>query len=312
MTLLLAGGVTVGRREDRDRPVLPGPRSARGDRGSCGAVRLRRAPRPTRRGGSSPEGDGGARTSRRSRRLVVPTPTVEPTVEPAVETPPETSPEPSPTEPPGATPPPAPAWSFGLTSSTDSVESCACPADAELVGSQVELREDGFTFSQAIRGGVRDAAGDLTWPFSLQQWGEIAGTEGSLGFKLTISSLAGDFLYSGTSVLAESTISDDGAIEYRFEGTFDLTHPKDPVPGCRRGGSSARRSGSGPTGRSTAARSRSTTSQPDPSPEQPFRSPRRFLSYGSAKGAPDSGLKGGMTPRREEAEAGAGKGGEWC
>ena len=32
-------------------------------------------------------------------------------------------------------------------------------------------------------------------------------------------------------MLAEATASDNGAIEYRFEGTFDLTHPKDPVAG---------------------------------------------------------------------------------
>ena len=95
----------------------------------------------------------------------------------------------------------------------------------------MEPREDGFTFSQAFTGGVRDAAGDMAWPFSLQQWGEVDGPDGSLGFRLTLSSIAGDFLYSGAATLAEATVSDDGAIEYRFEGTFDLTHPQDPVAG---------------------------------------------------------------------------------
>ena len=126
MTLLVAGGVTVGAAKIVTDRLVPGPRSARGGRGSRGAVRLGRAPRATRREGSSPEARRGARTSRRSRHWSSrPRPSSRrssrpwrPLPRPARSPHRRSLPEP--------TPPPAPAWSFELTSSTDSVESCAC------------------------------------------------------------------------------------------------------------------------------------------------------------------------------------------
>jgi hypothetical protein len=163
----------------------------------------------------------------------VPEPSTEPSPQveqPPVEEPPaDPSPEPSPTEPPP--PPPAPPWSFAFTTSTASVESCACSSGGALVGSQVQPTAGGFTFSETVRGGALDAAGDTTWPFSLQQWGEVNSAGGALDFRATLTTGGGRYLYAGSASLAEVTELQGGGTQYRFEGTFDLLNGGQPVAG---------------------------------------------------------------------------------
>ncbi len=187
-------------RQDRERPSRAGSRSPRRGRRLAAAPSVadeRVAPAGRRR--SSPEGDRAATTrSRRSRRSSSPSPSPEPS-SPNRPWRPRPSRARSRHRPslPEPTPAPAPAWSFDFTSSTTSVEILLCSPDAELIGSKVDEREDGFDFSQTIRGGARDAAGDLTWPFSLQQWGQVDADDGQLEFRLTLSSGAGNYLYGG-------------------------------------------------------------------------------------------------------------------
>ena len=154
--------------------------------------------------------------------------------QPATEQPPtdpSPGPDPSPSPSPEPTPPPAPAFSFEATSSTTSVETCDCPGDGKLAVSQVNASDDGISFSQTIRGGVLDAAGDPTWPFSLLQWGEVGGGQGHIEFRLTLSSAGGDYLYAGNGTLAEATQTDAGGSIYRFEGTFQLLNGSQAVAG---------------------------------------------------------------------------------
>ena len=231
MTLLLAGGVTVGAAKIvNDRAEPEAPVRAEVSAPVVPSVADERVAPPV-------DDEPRLKTSAGEGKIEAeppiiapsPSPVVEP--EPAVEPPPETGPEPSPTEPPEPTLGPAPAWSFAFTSSSKSVESCSCSPDAELIASKVDHGENGFDFSQGIRGGARDAAGDLTWPFSLQQWGQVRADGGQLAFRFTLSSGAGNHLYGGSAALAEAVELDDGAVAYRFEGTFDLRNAPQPVAG---------------------------------------------------------------------------------
>jgi len=164
---------------------------------------------------------------------VVPSP--EPTEAPAPSPtePPVTTPTPEPTPEPSPEPtlPPAPAWSYEFVSSTESVETCECDEGSRAT-SQVERLEDGgFRFSQVVKGGARDSAGDLTWPFSLQQWGEVGPTGSLLEYRFSLKSAGGAHLYGGLATLAETAENEDGSTTYRFEGTFNLMNPQSPVAG---------------------------------------------------------------------------------
>ena len=99
------------------------------------------------------------------------------------------------------------------------------------MGSQTTGAEDGLAFSMSAKGGIRDAQGDVTWPFSLQQWGEVHGSDGHVEFRLTLISAAGTYLYAGTGALAEVTQADGEGTAYRFEGTFDLVDQDQPAAG---------------------------------------------------------------------------------
>jgi RNA polymerase sigma-70 factor, ECF subfamily len=235
MTLLLAGGVSVGAAKivhDRAEPESVTQAVAQ-------VASVAQAP-PVSRDRRDPPAEDRLQAARDTTDIKAeppivvepepsPEPETSPAPEPVTEPPPEPSPEPSPTPPP---PPPVPDWSFDVTSSTTSVESCSCSADGELVASQDDgAPDDLFTFSQAIRGGARDAVGDLTWPFALQQWGEIRPSGGRLEYRLMLSSGSGKYLYGGTAALAEVTEIPDGGTVYRFEGTFDLTKASQPVAG---------------------------------------------------------------------------------
>ena len=146
---------------------------------------------------------------------------------------PEPTPEPSPSESPlPPAPPPAPAWSYDFVTSTESVESCACDGSSTASSSRIErLAEGAFGFSQVIQGGARDASGDQTWPFSLQQWGEVGPSAGRVDYRFRLTSAAGVFLYYGSGSLAETTQNEDGSTMYRFEGTYDLLSSQAVAPG---------------------------------------------------------------------------------
>ncbi|MGH9026400.1 MAG: hypothetical protein ACRDWD_09855, partial [Acidimicrobiia bacterium] len=120
---------------------------------------------------------------------------------------------------------PPPAWSYDFLSSTESVEACACDGTSTMSSQVKQLAEGGFTFSQVIRGAARDSAGDLTWPISLQQWGEIGPDGGVLEYRFRLSSIQGPHLYWGRAVLAETITHENGSTVYRFEGTFGPSNP---------------------------------------------------------------------------------------
>jgi RNA polymerase sigma-70 factor (ECF subfamily) len=237
MTLLLAGGVTVGaativkhRERDADRAAAPPPAAVASPSPELPVIpvpAIEREPRPEPTKDATEEAEPD------------PSPT-DPVVVPPVEDPssspttdPTGSPSPDPTSPSPGPPviPPAPAWTFDLGATTQSVEACDCPATT-LSSSQIRPADDGgFAFSTIIAGGALDGDGDPTWPFYLVQEGSIGPDGGSVEYRLNLTSAAGDFLYHGAAALAETTVADDGSTLYRFEGTFDLLNPTTPYAG---------------------------------------------------------------------------------
>jgi RNA polymerase sigma-70 factor, ECF subfamily len=232
VTLLLAGGVTVGAAKIVSHSANEEP---------LARAEVTAAPESVVADDRiTPPVDENPRAEAASGRheIKAEPPVVLPDPSPEAETPPEAvvgepSPAPStdPSPSPEPTPPPAPAWSFEFRSSTTSVESCACTADVKPFESQLEATDTGFTFSQTLRGGALDAEGDVTWPFALLQWGDVDGSTGSLDFRFTLDSGSGRYLYAGTASLAKSSQDAQGGVIYRFEGTFDLTDGGDLVAG---------------------------------------------------------------------------------
>ena len=235
MTLLVAGSVTVGAatikdRIDRDRTERAAAPAVVETQEPASAPSLAPAPEP------APEApkkkDNAPRT--KPKPTEVPEAVVPPVVDPALDPSPGPSTDPSggPSPSPIPTIPPAPEWNYDFVTSTQSVEVCDCDGSSTTSTKWIQRLGDGeFSFSQAIRGGARDADGDLTWPFLLQQWGQVGLEGGSVDYRLTITSSAGLFLYYGSAVLAERVVNPDGSTTYRFEGTFGLLDPDVPAPG---------------------------------------------------------------------------------
>ena len=180
----------------------------------------------------------------RPRPIASPSPSEVPVEETPSDVPSDATESPAPTESPTADPspsespvppviPPAPAWTYAFGSSTGSVESCACDATTTATPAQLVPGDDGTsTFSQGVSGGAFDAEGDVTWPFSLQQWGTIRRDgSGVVEYRFRLTSAAGTFLYYGSGTLAETMAGDEGSTSYRFEGTFELMAPQVAAPG---------------------------------------------------------------------------------
>jgi RNA polymerase sigma-70 factor (ECF subfamily) len=236
MTLLVAGSVTVGAatikgRIDRVRteraaaPAVVAPSEA------PAAPSLAPSPEPA---AELPEKKAGAPNRNRPKPAESPEVVVPPVVDPSEDPSPSPSTDPSGGPSPSPTPtiPPAPAWTYELTASTQSVELCECDGSSTASTKRIQGVGDGaFSFNQAIRGGARDSGGDLTWPFVLQQWGIVGPDGGSVEYRLTLTSSAGLFLYYGSAILVERVENADGSTTYRFEGTFGLLDAGAPAPG---------------------------------------------------------------------------------
>jgi RNA polymerase sigma factor (sigma-70 family) len=193
MTLLLAGGVTVGAVEVvTDRTDQPA------DQVSVAAP----APAVTKHPVESPRRDAPAVFDDRLSglagiedeppigRVPSPSPTVEPSAEQVVDPEPDPSatPEPSPTPEP---PPPAPAWDMTVSSDVVTEATCDCGA-AQLIAWFAAIE---------VRASEQEGLGSMDVRFTL-------GTE------------AGTFRYTGLAFLSEWTARDDGSVSYRFAGSY--------------------------------------------------------------------------------------------
>jgi hypothetical protein len=141
----------------------------------------------------------------------------------------EPEPSPSPTAPPI---PPAPTWTFSFGVGWRSVEACGCDPTPRLVSSSVEgTIQDGFTFSQVVEGAIYDADAGPTWPFHLELAGDAGPAGGHLEHRFVLWSLAGAYSYAGEASLDSVAVGGDGAVTYRFVGSYALEEGQEPVAG---------------------------------------------------------------------------------
>jgi hypothetical protein len=243
LTLLVAGGVTVGAatmtrdRGERAKEVVAAPAApvvAPQEQEPAGQEQVVLADDAIEKGS---KGDRAASVTQAGEEAATEDPVAVPTDTPTSEptTPPSGEPttDPSPPDEPSAPPVgPAPGWSFTFTSSNPSIEDCACDPTPQLVSSSL-TGEPGadITFAQTVEGAVADAEGDPTWPFHLELSGSAGPSDGTLEAAFTLYSIAGQYLYDGTAVLAEAVEGEDGSVTYRFYGTYQLTGGADPVTG---------------------------------------------------------------------------------
>jgi RNA polymerase sigma-70 factor (ECF subfamily) len=241
MTLLVAGGVTVGAatvaRNHRNEPpgttieraaasVVPTPAPApdgstredgrtadvavKPDRGSHGAVHVEEPPVSEATPTTEPSP---------SAEPTEPTTGVDPSMTPTASPGPTTEPtiEPTPTF------GPAPDWSFTMSSSSRSVERCSCATAPTLVASDSPSATSGAgTFMQVVAGAALDGAGEPTWGFYLNEWGTIDADGGVINFEFSLDSIAGEFRYGGTGTLSAIDVGNEGAsTTYRFSGAFE-------------------------------------------------------------------------------------------
>lgn len=223
VTLLLAGGVTVGaakvvrsghEAEPKDVAaavaVVPAQKSV--------AERLNEVPprkdRQTdaRHAGTTPvEEEPAVEPS-----PVEPSPEPEPSPSPEAETPPEETPPP---------PPPAPAWAMAFQSDVSTDETCEC-SDSRLIQAKVQRTPGGnVSFFQVAWGTMTDAEGDPAWALASAARATVINGTGSMDLNFSLQTAEGVFHYTGSAVLVETQLSADGATSYRFSGSFRIDEP---------------------------------------------------------------------------------------
>jgi RNA polymerase sigma-70 factor (ECF subfamily) len=228
MTLLVAGGVTVG------AATIVRERGDRIDRAEAPAVAPPAPAPPVDRAEESvprqePVVSRKERVDRVKPVVVEPNPTVVPTPSPTV--PPSVSPTPTPTPTPTPAPtpppiPPAPAWSFTFDPSVD-----LGTGSFEQISSGVSGRAgQELVFSQVAAAPRYDADGNQIGRVYLEYWGGAKGPTGSVDLWLFIDTPAGRYRFDGRGDLAAAAALAEGGFTYVFSGSYSLAE-QPPPPG---------------------------------------------------------------------------------
>jgi RNA polymerase sigma factor (sigma-70 family) len=243
MTILLAGGVTVGAVNVVNRS---GGKVA--DRAKADAVAVSDALIPTipDDGADEPIFDRNLLPQHQIRAeppVVIepsPTPAPEPSPSPdagpAVEPAPEPSPSPDPSPSPSPTPPPAPAWDMMFSSNVSSEETCGCPTARSIRTKATGTPGEDVSWYQLAWGPVLDADGDVAWSVAIEHRATVRGDAGTMDVRFTIRTQEGSFLYEGIADLTGANRNDDDGYSYRFVGRFNAkTAIPEEVVAPRRG-----------------------------------------------------------------------------
>jgi hypothetical protein len=214
MTLLLAGGVTVGAakivrggKEDGTRAVPEAVVST---------------PDPSRVRATSPPVDDPAfergRTGDAGDIRAEPPVVVEPEPSPVVEPSPAVEPSPSPVvspspEPTVTPPPPAPDWTMRFAS-----DLLGEPSSLSLVSSRIPGKA--LRFSETVTGSL-DGPKDTVTGIYLEYWG--SGKAGNAEVWLFLDTPAGRYEYRAIASLASVTPAQDGSVVYVFTGWYEQT-----------------------------------------------------------------------------------------
>jgi RNA polymerase sigma-70 factor, ECF subfamily len=231
VTLLLAGGVTVGAvTATRDR----GPEHAPEVRIAAAAPTTDETDRellPVRDDVAGPvvadeaieKPDRGHHETPVVADPAPPTETEAPTPEPTEQPPATESPSPS-SEEPSPSPPvaPVPAWTFGFATQTTSTERCVC-ADTHLVAGRVDGTLPDVTFTESIEGAALDATGAAAWTLSLDATGHATASDGEISVSFLLGGGGKMTAYSGTASLMSAEVATPGPAVYRFSGSYAPT-----------------------------------------------------------------------------------------
>ena len=221
MTLLVAGGVTVG---------------------AAKIVQDRSGPEPAQVAQAAAvvaEASGGeaapveevvqpAEDPRSERDVVEVAPVVEPSPSPdpelvvdpsPVPSPTEAPPpDPSPTEEPPPPPPPAPPWSASFGSSVP-----IGAAQLDLISSHVAGSAGGtVVFSQTVAGPLSDEEGNTVGRLYIEYFGAAEGPDGSVTFWIFLDTEAGRYRYEASGSLTAIVLGEVGDSSYLFSGAYRL------------------------------------------------------------------------------------------
>jgi hypothetical protein len=215
MTLLLAGGVTVG--------AAKIVRGGKEDGARAVPEAVVSTPDPSRVRATSPPVDPPAfergRTGDASEIRAEPPVVVEPEPSPVVEPSPAIEPSPSPVvspspEPPTVTPPPpAPEWTMRFASDLLGEPSSLSLASSKSPGKALR-------FSQTVTGSL-DGPKDTVTGIYLEYWG--SGKAGNAEVWLFLDTPAGRYEYRAIASLASVTPAQDGSVVYVFTGWYEQT-----------------------------------------------------------------------------------------
>ena len=238
VTLLLAGGVTVG----AARIVTSGGENDAVARASVTTAAP--APDVTTDRVQPPIDDPRLNATVREDEIKAEPPILIEPPSPTVAPSPEPEPSPSPTEEPPVDettpppPPPAPAWTGSLTVDWPSEDLCKCAAGMTLISSNTlgavgpdsELGVD-----QSFGGAATDGEGDEAWALEGHLLASLAATEGevSLSFTLARERIVSTYIVSASFVALPDAL-DDGpnTTTYRFVGEYSLAGASagSPIP----------------------------------------------------------------------------------
>ena len=233
MTLLVAGGVTVGAAkivQDRNRPEPVVVAAAAAE--APDTVTHQPSPQPA----PPPQEPRPVRDVTEIAPVVVePSPSEEPVVdpgpveEPVVEPSPAVEPtvEPSPTvEPPLVVFPPAPTWSGGFSIDWTSDNDCRCGPGVTLTSSDSAggLLSEGavLTATQKLRGAASDAEGDAAWALEAEYSVELTKVAGTLQLSFVLEHEGDRTSFLGSAWVSEvsGTPGDGGPMTYTLSGTY--------------------------------------------------------------------------------------------
>jgi RNA polymerase sigma factor (sigma-70 family) len=230
MTLLVAGGVTVGAativkdRNEGDRVVRTEAPAAVTTPALDPVEVTEREPRP-RFDDVAPKEPQGPPEVLEETVVVEPSPTVEPPVAAESPTPePTESPSPEPTEEPSPEPlPPAPPWTIGVQTWGSWSLSCDCSRSFNLMSSEVEGETSGQVyFVQEVIGEAVGSDGVPAWQLSAVYSGYAEGSQGRFSLFLDVETADGEFRYEAWGVLEDTEPTGVGGLQHTYKGGYRL------------------------------------------------------------------------------------------
>jgi hypothetical protein len=229
MTLLLAGGVTVGAAKivkDRNQNEAPtqAVAEAAGEAPPTPKVHVARSPVHHRVFDAGRTGDAGQIRAEPPivgqpdpSTVAEPSPSVSPGPSPTVE--PSPSPEVSPSPEPTVTPPPpAPEWGMGFASDLLG-ETTALSLDTSKVEGSAGKNT---AFSQSVTGTLKNGTGRSTG-VHVEYWGATGGSNGLAHLRFFLDTSVGRYEYGATAALTSLSRAEDGTTVYTFMGGYSLS-----------------------------------------------------------------------------------------